>query len=107
MRIQNPVDGVVQQAVAHLGLVDVAWLWVVNLECHIRAVAVGFIREFPVEREYVAYEVQGEYGDIPALPLFAQKLPPCGKKILHGNDIMENMTRPSALSLSLSVTPRS
>lgn len=91
-----------QQAVAHLGFVNVTRLRIVNLECVIRSVTVGFIGKLAVKREDVARKIQGKNCDIFALPLSAQKFAPRGKQIFHGNDIMVNMARPhSSLSLSL------
>ncbi|MGB7957625.1 MAG: four helix bundle protein [Minisyncoccia bacterium] len=83
-----------QQTVAHLGFVNIAGLRIVDLECVVWSVAVGFVREFAVKREDIAHKIQRKYRYVLALPFAAQKFAPCGKQIFHGNDILIIMTRP-------------
>ncbi len=51
--IKNAIDRVMQQAVAHFGLMDITRLRIVDFECVIGAVPVGFIRKLAVKRKYI------------------------------------------------------
>ena len=68
MRIQDPMNGVMEQAVAHARFMDVARFGIVYLESFITSVPVCFIRKFAVKREDVVHEMHLEFGDVFPFP---------------------------------------
>lgn len=81
---------------------NVARLRVIYFECSIRPVSIHFVHKLLVKRKYVIRKMQGKFSHIFAFSFTAQKLPPCHEQVFNRNDIIKNMTRPSAYSLSLS-----
>lgn len=103
IRIQDAINGMVEQSVAHGRFVDVARFGIVDPERRITAVPVGLVGQFAIKRENVVHESGRKLLDIFAAALVFQKFAPCREQIVDGNDIMIDMTRPHfPLSLSLS-----
>ncbi len=82
----------VEQPVAHAGLVDVARLGVGDFEMLIWAVAVGFIFEIAVERGDLIYQVSLKLQDVYLLALAVEKLLPRRKQIFDRNDTVVGMS---------------
>ena len=59
------------EPVTHTGLVDISWLWVVDLKWMVRTVFIRFIYQLLMESEDVVYEVQGELSYILAFSFSA------------------------------------
>lgn len=55
------MDRMMQQAVPHARLVDVAWLWIGNLECLVCAVPIRLRGEIAMECDDVGHQVAFEF----------------------------------------------
>lgn len=74
--IQNAVHSMVQEAIANGGLVNIARLWVCDLEAVVRAVRVGTGGEIRVECQDILHESVLEFQDIGLAALARQELFP-------------------------------
>ena len=76
IRIEDAVDGVVEEAVADGGLADVAGFRVGNPKGLIASVAVGMMKKLATEKEYIISEVKRELLNIGLAALPAQEFLP-------------------------------
>ena len=75
-RIENPVDRMMQETIAHRGFVNVAEFGIVDFEMLIGTVNVGFSFEIIVKIKDVIHEMQAKLLHILLVPLASDKLAP-------------------------------
>ena len=101
VRIQNPIDGVMQQPVPNGGLVNVARLRVVYSERLIRPMSVCIVHELAMQCKNIVGQMEQKTLDVLAFALIPEEFSPSGEQVFHGNDIIIDMTGPHfPLSLS-------
>ena len=95
--IEDPVDRMVHEPVAHARFVNVAGLRVADLERAVVAVPVCFLFQIATKREYVVHQAMLEFLYVFLLTLPFHKLLSRRKQILDGNDIVVGMSELDAL----------
>ena len=90
--IELAVEGVVEEAVAYGGFMDVAGFWVVHFEVFVAAVGIGASGEVAVEREDVVHQIALEILHVVASAFPSQEFSPCLKEILDRDDIVIGMS---------------
>ena len=94
IRIQNPMNGVMDKPVTNAGFVNIPWFWVIYFERLISAVPICFVRKLLMKSKDIVQKMQRELGHIFPFFLAAQKFPPRNEQIFHGYDIIINMKKP-------------
>ena len=88
-RIKFPIDGVVEQAVAHGCFMDVARFRVTDVKGTIRPVPIRTGNEVSMQQEDVIHEMQGEFLDICLVPFADDEFRPCFQNIFDARDFIK------------------
>jgi len=90
--VEHAVEGMVEKAVAHGCFMDVAGLRVVDFEGLVGAMSVGSLCQVSMECQEVVHQPMLELLHVGFLSFAPHKLPPGGKQVLDGNDILVGMS---------------
>ena len=79
VRIQNPIDSMMQKPVPYGSLVNVARLRIVDPECFIRPVLIGFVEKLAVQSENIISQMKRKTFDVFATALISKRFAPRGE----------------------------
>jgi hypothetical protein len=90
-RVQHRKYGVMQNAVAHFGFVDMPLLGIGNVKAVVTPVAVDFAFQIPMELKNVLLDMSLEFNDIRFVFLIRLECFPRRKKIFHRDYFSEKV----------------
>ena len=82
-RVDDGEDRMVEDAVAHQGLVDMPLLRILDIEAFVRTMLVGSVFQFTVKPENILFKMPFKAKDVGLVPLITPKSIPSGKKIFR------------------------
>lgn len=78
-----------KQAILHGRLMDIARLWVANIERTVRPMPIRMRNEIPMEQKDMVHEAQREFLNIRFISLADNKFRPCLQKIFDARDVFK------------------
>jgi len=91
-RIEDTIDGVMEEAVSHAGLMNRTGFWVRDTEGMVGTVGIGFVYEVTMKREDIVHQVQFECLHVLFLGLASYELLPGLEEIFGRDDIIVSET---------------
>lgn len=84
-RLNNPVDGVMKEAISDRSFVDMATLRIVNKKGEVAAVLVDSILEVFVQRKNMIFKIDLEFGHVVFIAFLFFELRPSVEQVLQRN----------------------
>ena len=97
--IQDSIDSMVHESIAHTRLMNIAWLWVAYFEMMVATMTISARNEILVKRRDIFYEIVFKRLHVFLFLLAFQKLLPRVKQIVGRNDIVVRMRHSDSVHL--------